>query len=100
MMVAGYSHRAAGVASRTPHRTSLRGGSPAGTEDTSCRSLQAAGSAEGRTVGPRLTARDARGQGRGLHGSRPDTPARGSHTRVGPPLRVNKSDSALTPGRG
>src|SRR5262245_56492080 len=44
---------------RTPRGTSRPHGSRAGTGDTSCRSLPAAGSAEGRSRGPRLTARDS-----------------------------------------
>src|SRR5262249_48947154 len=53
---------AAGGASRTPRRTSLWGGSRAGTQDTSCGSLPAAGSAQGRNRGPRLTAWESPGQ--------------------------------------
>src|SRR5262249_26654435 len=46
----------------TQDRTWRARGCPAGTGDTSCRSLPAVGAAKGRNRGPRLTARDSHGQ--------------------------------------
>src|SRR5215470_5809697 len=50
------------VVPRTRSRTLRAKDCPAGTGDTSCRSLPAVGAAKGRNRGPRLTARDSHGQ--------------------------------------
>src|SRR5262245_27333087 len=84
---------------RTRGRTWRATGCPAGTQDTSCRSLPAAGSAKGRNRGPRLTARDSHGQEHGHRHrfSSQDVSARGSHTGSRPLPAVNRVD-ALTAG--
>src|SRR5262249_22518217 len=62
------SDRDVAGARRTPNRIYGPRDSRAGTEDTSCRSLPAAGAAEDGNRDPRLTARDSHGKDHGQRG--------------------------------